>query len=106
MAYYFIIYEDRPIEQPDNYVPLVKNVITALHPLVWIDATTDVYRKHFVTYIHSWRKVGDHEAIHCKGVHKENMDSWDEKPSVSSARSGIADFGGGHVILYEGYRRE
>ena len=84
MKHYFIVYEDRPVNQVDGYVPQVKNVITGLHPLVWIDATTDAYRKHFVTYIHFWRKVNDHEAIHCKGVHKESMDSYFVGPRPSS----------------------
>jgi len=71
---YFIVYEDRPIEQPAGYVPQVKNVITYAHPLIWIDQTSDTYRRHFVTYIHFWTEVGDSEGLHCKGVSHDIAD--------------------------------
>jgi len=68
---YFIVYENRPIELPAGYVPLLSNVITYQHPLVWIDQTSKSYRKYFVTYIHFWAEVDDAYALRCRGVHKD-----------------------------------
>jgi len=78
---YFIVYENRPKDLPAGYVPLLSNVITYEHPLVWIDQISKNYRKYYVTYIHFWKKVDDSYALRCQGVHRDPSPAEGYEPS-------------------------
>ena len=71
---YFVVYENRQKHGsaiPDDGPVRVENVLIHEHPLLWIDRTTEAYRKNFLTYIHFWAEVDDEIARKCNAIHVE-----------------------------------